>query len=139
MADKSKVSLQLVTFVDPRKILPNTEWIYTKFEASQANDGMEMYLNNWSSAKFLMQIKRNSAFYVNLFIWPLIFILFLTMCLFILPPTCVERITLGVLILLSLIVMLLMLESYTPKNSFTAMPVIGMYLNCFTSLTFNYF
>jgi nicotinic acetylcholine receptor, invertebrate len=64
-----------------------------------------------------ISMKRSSKFYVNLFIWPQIFILIIATSVFILPPNCVERTTMGVLLLLSLIIMTLMLESYLPKNS----------------------
>lgn len=64
-----------------------------------------------------IDIKRHSSFYVNLFIWPLIFILFTTMSVFILPPDCIERVTMGILLLLTLVIMSLMLDSYTPKMS----------------------
>ncbi len=46
------------------------------------------------------------------------------MTIFILPPTCVERASMGVLLLLSIVLISLMLESYTPKNS-TNVSVIG--------------
>lgn len=46
------------------------------------------------------------------------------MTIFILPPTCVERASMGVLLLLSIVLISLMLESYTPKNS-TSISVIG--------------
>jgi len=62
-------------------------------------------------------MKRISTFYVNLFIWPLIFILFITTTVFILPPTCVERTTMGALLLLSVVILSLMLESYLPNSS----------------------
>lgn len=69
-------------------------------------------------------IKRTSSFYVNLFVWPCVFILLITMSMFILPPTCVERITMGVLLLLTMVIMSLMLDSYTPKSS-SSVSVIG--------------
>ncbi len=56
-------------------------------------------------------------FYVNLFVWPLIFILLLATSIFILPPSCVERVTVGSLLILILVIMSLMLDSYTPKSS----------------------
>jgi hypothetical protein len=62
-------------------------------------------------------MKRAPMFYVNLFVWPLIFILILAMSIFILPPSCVERITMGSLLILVLVIMSLMLDSYTPKSS----------------------
>ena len=46
---------------------------------------------NWSVSKFSLALKRSSTFYVNLFVWPIVFILFVTMSVFILPPSCVER------------------------------------------------
>jgi hypothetical protein len=46
------------------------------------------------------------------------------MTIFILPPTCVERASMGVLLILSIVLISLMLESYTPKNS-TNISVIG--------------
>ena len=39
------------------------------------------------------------------------------MSIFILPPNCVERVTMGALLVLSLVIMSLMLDSYTPKSS----------------------
>lgn len=71
-----------------------------------------------------LDMKRVSGFYVNLFVWPCIFILFITMSMFILPPTCVERVTLGVLLLLTIVIMSLMLDSYTPKSS-TSISLVG--------------
>lgn len=44
--------------------------------------------------------------------------------MFVLPPTCVERVTMGVLLLLTVVIMSLMLDSYTPKSS-ASMSVIG--------------
>jgi hypothetical protein len=112
-------------------MFPNPEWNYLKFESSE--DPLKFAdLQDWSAVQFIMVVSRIPTFYVNLFIWPLLFILLLTSCLFILPPTCVERVTLGVLLLLSLVVMLLMLESYTPKNSFGGIPVIGKYRQILT-------
>lgn len=69
-------------------------------------------------------MKRSSSFYVNLFVWPSIFILLVTMSMFILPPTCVERVTMGVLLLLTVVIMSLMLDSYTPKAS-SSVSVVG--------------
>jgi nicotinic acetylcholine receptor len=69
-------------------------------------------------------MKRNSAFYVNLFVWPVVFILFIGMALFILPPNCVERVTMGVLLILTLVIMSLMLDAYTPKSS-SKISIIG--------------
>ena len=124
LTDKSKISLNISAIIDPTKIFPNVEWKYLNFETSEVPLKFSD-LQEWDTVKFLMRVKRDSTFYVNLFVWPLIFILFLTTCLFVLPPTCVERITLGVLLLLSLVVMLLMLESYTPRNSYSGISIIG--------------
>jgi len=124
MTDKSKIHLNITTFIEPRKMFPNLEWKYLNFEATEEPIRFSD-LSEWDTVKFLMRVERNSSFYVNLFIWPLVFFLFLTTCLFILPPSCVERISLGVLLLLSLVVMLLMLESYTPKNSFAGISTVG--------------
>lgn len=81
-----------------------------------------------------------SSFYVNLFIWPCVFILFIAMSMFILPPTCVERVTMGVLLLLTIVIMSLMLDSYTPKAT-TSISVIGrligftMFMIAFATIT----
>lgn len=126
MIDRSKLIVNIKTFTELSQILPNPEWRLISLTDSylynfnipgtfQANK--ESFNLNWSVGKFSMTLKRSQAFYVNLFIWPMVFILFIAMSVFILPPSCVERVTLGVLLLLSLVVLTLMLESYTPKNS----------------------
>ncbi len=46
------------------------------------------------------------------------------MTLFILPPTCVERVTMGVLLLLTVVIISLMLDSYMPKGA-TTVTIIG--------------
>ena len=132
MFDSSKVSVTVNTFADNAKIYPNPEWVFTKFtESSEVHFNIpgekslgETFELNWSVSKFSLTIKRSSTFYVNLFIWPLVLILFIAMSIFILPPTCVERASMGVLLLLSLVIMSLMLESYTPKSS-SSVSVIG--------------
>ena len=114
-----------------------------------SNDKSDLFYSDWSVSRFTLSnlvfflfkkickyiikslyfflskaFKRTSTFYVHLFVYPLIFILFITMSLFILPPSCIERATLGVLLLLSLVIISLMLDSYTPKNSST-ISIIG--------------
>lgn len=81
-------------------------------------------MNTYVIFHYYQVMKRSSTFYVNLFIWPCIFILIITMSMFILPPNCVERVTMGVLLLLTMVIMSLMLDSYTPKNS-TRVSIIG--------------
>ena len=46
------------------------------------------------------------------------------MTMFILPPACVERVTMGVLLLLSLVIISLMLDTYMPKGA-TSVTIIG--------------
>lgn len=120
MMDKSKIGVRVKTSIELSQILPNPEWSVTKLsEANDYNLNMpgDVSFIDWSVSRFTLTLKRAHSFYVNLFIWPIIFILFITTSVFILPPSCVERITLGVLLLMSLVVLSLMLESYTPKTS----------------------
>lgn len=77
----------------------------------------EAFSYDWSVASFNISVKRSSAFYVNLFIWPLVFVLVLGVGVFILPACCVERVSMGVLLLLSLVILSLMLENITPKSA----------------------
>ena len=132
MLDSSKVNVNIETSADKSRIYANPEWVLVKMSESTTvhfnipgsetlKDSFDL---NWSVAKFSLTMKRVSTFYVNLFVWPLVFILFIAMSIFILPPTCVERTTMGVLLLLTLVVMSLMLESYTPKSS-SSVSVIG--------------
>ncbi len=124
MTDISKVKLKIKSNFNSARLFPNPEW---KLISSDTSEELFTYSNTttWSSVKFTIEIKRNSLFYVNMFVWPLVFILFVIMCIFVLPPICVERVVMGVMIILSLIIMLLCLESYTPKNSFNSWPIIG--------------
>lgn len=133
MIDKTKISVNVKTFVEMSRILPNPEWKFLSFSdpttyafnvpgTSQAfKDSFNI---NWSVSKFSLSLKRSSSFYVNLFVWPLVFILFIGMSVFILPPSCVERASLGVLLLLSVVILSLMLESYTPKSA-ASVSIIG--------------
>jgi hypothetical protein len=125
MTDVSKVKLTIGSTSNSARLFPNPEW---RLVNSDTTEELSTYSNTakWSSVKFTIEIKRDSAFFVNMFIWPLVFILFVIMSIFILPPVCVERVVMGVMIILSLNVMLLMLDSYTPKNSFNSWSVIGM-------------
>ena len=52
---------------------------------------------------------------MNLFIWPLVFILVLGSAVFLLSPSCVERVSMGVFLLLVLVLISLMESSLTPK------------------------
>ena len=133
MIDKTKISVNVKTFVEMSRILPNPEWKFLSFSdpttyafnvpgTSQAfKDSFNI---NWSVSKFSLSLKRSSSFSVNLFVWPLVFILFIGMSVFILPPSCVERASLGVLLLLSVVILSLMLESYTPKSA-ASVSIIG--------------
>lgn len=126
--NESKLKLKLNAYVNEKKLFTNPEWKYVSYEVGAEELDMSPLTDvnlGWSSVLFTIKVKRESAFFVNLFIWPLIFILFLITCIFILPPSCVERVTLGTLLLLSLIMMLLMLDLYTPKNSVSGWPVVG--------------
>ncbi len=133
MIDKSKIKLNVRTFIELSRILPNPEWIFLSLSdpttylfnvpgTIQANK--EAFNMDWNVAKFSLNIKRVSTFYVNLFVWPLVFIMFIAMSLFILPPSCVERASLGALLILSVVVLSLMLESYMPKSS-ASVSIIG--------------
>jgi hypothetical protein len=119
--------------VDSKAVIPNPEWNLVDFKEN-GNELVQMsnffigkkneIIENLSVGQFKVVIKRVSTFYVNLFMWPLVFILFITMGIFLLPPSCVERVTMGVLLLLTLVIMSLMLESYLPKTS-TSISIIG--------------
>ena len=76
MTDKSKIHLNITTFIEPRKMFPNLEWKYLNFEATEEPIRFSD-LSEWDTVKFLMRVERNSSFYVNLFIWPLVFFLLL--------------------------------------------------------------
>jgi len=88
MVDRSKVSVSVRTYVEMTRILPNPEWKFLSFSdpttyvfnvpgTNQAyKDSFNM---NWSVSKFSLALKRSSTFYVNLFVWPIVFILFVTM------------------------------------------------------------
>jgi len=78
----------------------------------------------WRVARFTIEIKRSSSFYSHLFINPLLFILLIAMSVFILPPSCMERATMGVLLLLSLVIISLILDMYTPTGSLS-ISIIG--------------
>lgn len=123
MTDKSKVNVSLV--VTDTRIQPNPEWKYVSMSIDPSwsltvpgtDDMNKLFNTDWSVTKFTVTMKRSSKFYVNLFIWPLVFILILATSIFILPPNCVERVTMGTLLILSLIIIMLMLDNYTPKSS----------------------
>mgnify|MGYP001810855700 CR=1 FL=1 len=123
--DKSKVKLDASSFVNLNRLDQNQEWNFIIFKTIDdfyfstpgIDNSKEKNGNNWSIAKFQLGMKRNYKFYLNLFIWPIIFILFVGSGLFVLPPSCIERVTMGALLMLSLVIMFMMLESYTPRSS----------------------
>lgn len=135
--DHTKVKLN-INSLSSGSLAPNQEWKLLEFSETEhwsfttpgisyIKDGKEQFGNNWSIKRLLLRIKRSPSFYVNLFIWPLLFVLTIASGLFILPPSCVERASMGVLLILSLVVMTLMLETYTPKTSMGS-SVIGRLL-----------
>ncbi|CAF0740801.1 unnamed protein product [Brachionus calyciflorus] len=125
VVEKSKVRIYLTTTVNESRLGKNSEWSFVKlrdrheFELSVPGtmNKQDWFSSDWSVSMFTLTIKRSAKFYENLFIWPLMFILIIQSCVFILPPTCIERASMGVLLLLTLVIMSLMLDSYTPKNS----------------------
>ena len=129
MLEKVLVSIQ--TAEDLSGVVANPEWQVLSISEGRpepfnipGNHVSEQSFNlNWNVARFTLQLKRASSFYTNLFVWPLVLVLFIAMGIFILPPSCVERVSLGVLLMLSLVIISLMLESYTPKAA--GMSVIG--------------
>jgi len=77
----------------------------------------EAFSYDWSVASFTVSVTRASGFYVNLFVWPLVLVLALGSGVFVLPAACVERVSLGVMLLLALVVMSLMMEATAPKSA----------------------
>lgn len=121
-----KVSVQVEAFVERSQMVPNAEWKFLSMTPGETHsflipgtnhEQQKAFSYDWHVAKFRIHMKRNSKFYVNLFIWPLVFILFLGSSVFILPPSCVERISTGVFLLLALVIMSLMMDSFTPKSA----------------------
>lgn len=103
----------------------NSEWKFLSISDGERHSfaipgtthaAKEAFYYDWYISEFTVHIKRISSFYVNLFIWPLVFMLFVGLVIFILPPSCVERVSMGALLLLSLVVLSLILESFTPKS-----------------------
>ena len=86
--------------------------------------GIDETNQDWRMSKFTIEIKRSSKFYTHLFVYPILFILFIAMSLFILPAACTERVTMGVLLILSLVIISLMLDTFTPTGS-TTISIIG--------------
>ena len=112
MMDKSKVSVTIKTYVDEANLTPNPGWQFVSMSEATSLffniPGSDVVVQNtfsmnWAASKFSLVIKRSSAFYVNLFVWPLLFLLLVGTCVFILPPTCVERASMGVLLLITLV------------------------------------
>ena len=124
MTDRSKVNVTLNVNATESKIIPNLEWKFVRLDVHPTwslnvpgtQDNKQLINADWSVTKFTLIMKRSPTFYVNLFIWPIVFILFLAMSIFILPPNCVERVTMGSLLILTLVIMSLMLDSYTPDR-----------------------
>ena len=108
--DETKVKLKLNTIVEQKKLFKNPEWKYLSH--SSEDEFVDFPVTdtiptlNWSAVSFSITIKRDPSFYINLFIWPSLLILMITASIFILPPNCIERITMGVLILLQNILLL---------------------------------
>lgn len=122
MIDKINVDVHAFT----NEFEPNSEWELTSMTHGETHSFLipgtthainEAFSYNWMASKFSVTIKRDANFYVHLFIWPLIFVLYLGTCIFILPTSCVERVTMGVLLILTLVICSLMLESFTPKSA----------------------
>lgn len=121
-----KVNVRLHSFQAPiNKFHTNQEWkllsisdgtVHTFLIPGTTHAKSEAFSYDWSASKFIIQISRDSNFYTNLFIWPMIFVLAIATGIFLLPPSCVERISLGALLLLTLVISSLMLESFTPKS-----------------------
>ncbi len=122
-----KVNVKLMSFKAPvSKFLPNPEWSLLSITDGEEHEFLipgttntknEAFSYNWSASRFTIQIGRDSSFYKNLFVWPLVFVLAIATGIFILPPSCVERVSMGVLLLLTLVISSLMLESFTPKSA----------------------
>lgn len=122
-----KVSVRVHAFMpEINRLQPNAEWKLTSMTEGETHAFLipgtshavaEAFNYNWSAAKFQITIKRDANFYVHLFIWPLVFVLVLGTSMFILPPSCVERISMGILLILTLVVSSLMLDSFTPKSA----------------------
>lgn len=104
--------------------LSNPEWLLSSVSAGSTHPflipgtihhSQEAFTYDWSVASFNVVIRRASPFYVHLFIWPLVLLLILGGSVFILPPSCVERVSVGVLLLLALTVLSLTLETFSPR------------------------
>lgn len=121
-----KVNVKLHSFQAPiNKFHTNPEWkllsisdgtVHTFLIPGTTHAKNEAFSYDWSASKFIIQISRDSTFYTNLFIWPMVFVLVIATGIFLLPPSCAERISLGALLLLTLVISSLMLESFTPKS-----------------------
>ncbi|XP_002741012.1 neuronal acetylcholine receptor subunit alpha-6-like [Saccoglossus kowalevskii] len=81
----------------------------------------------YSNIKYVVIIRRRSAFYVVNLIIPCMIMSFLTLMVFYLPPDSGEKVSLSISILLALSVFQLLVADIMPPSSI-AMPLIGRYL-----------
>ncbi|KAL7667939.1 hypothetical protein ACOME3_008662 [Neoechinorhynchus agilis] len=85
-------------------------------------------VNNIPWIKLVLEIRRNSTFYLYHLIFPFFLLSCLTLFVFWLPPDSGEKVTLTITILLALTVFLQLISNYTPKAS-ENLPIIGIYFN----------
>lgn len=82
--------------------------------------------NPYHDVTYSVRIKRRALYYAMYLIIPCALIAVLTLLVFLLPPDCNERMTVGMAILVGLSFFFLLVAEYMPETS-EAVPLIGMY------------
>ncbi|XP_062599058.1 neuronal acetylcholine receptor subunit alpha-10-like [Saccostrea cucullata] len=111
---------------DTSAFLNHNEWRLISMESNRLVSYYNCCAYPYSKVSFQLVIKREPKFYIITIIFPCILVTSLAFIGFCLPPSCSEKISLQITVLLSITVFLLLIQDKLPSSSDT-FPVIAYF------------
>ncbi|XP_031564356.1 neuronal acetylcholine receptor subunit alpha-7-like isoform X2 [Actinia tenebrosa] len=125
--DGSQLALRMESpTADLSSYLPSAEWELIEIPGEFHSVVYACCANPYHDIEYMVKIRRRSLFYAIYLIIPCAMISMLTLLMFLLPPECNERMTVGMAILVGLSFFFLLVAENMPATA-EGVPLIGIY------------
>ncbi|KAL4233336.1 Neurotransmitter-gated ion-channel transmembrane region [Mactra antiquata] len=112
--------------IDMAEYQTNNEWEITSTSATIVTKRFSCCPEPYQHIRFHLKLKRNTVYYTHVFILPAVILAFIVPFQFLLPPDSKERLTIGSALLLGIILLISMIQTFLPEAHPT-LPYIVQY------------
>lgn len=128
--DNSNINLTHFAFgengLDIADLRVNREWSVTESLATRSDKEFQYATNKYPLIEFSFRLQRNPTYYRHVFILPAVLLAILVPFQFLLPPDSKDRMILGGVLMMGIILLLIMLQDFLPEAHPT-IPTLASY------------